>query len=143
MALRIVRPGVSTTVQDRGRPGYRGFGVPVGGAFDRSSHDLANALLGNDLDAATLELTLIGGTYRAEADLAIALAGAPMSALIRPGEGPDRVLTIPQSATLRAGDELVIGGSPVGVRAYLAVRGGVANPPDPRQPVERVATRKR
>jgi 5-oxoprolinase (ATP-hydrolysing) subunit C len=129
VALLVVRPGASATVQDRGRPGYRGFGVPVGGAFDRASHDLANALLGNGADDATLELTLVGGTYRAEAPLALALAGAPMSALIRAVSGPDRPLAIPQSATLRAGEELVIGGCPRGVRTYLAVRGGWRTPP--------------
>jgi 5-oxoprolinase (ATP-hydrolysing) subunit C len=124
VALLVVRPGLSTTVQDLGRPGYRGFGVPVGGAFDRASLDLANALLGNEPDAAALELTLVGGTYRAEVPLAIALAGAPMSALIRARSGTDRPLTIPQSATLRPGDELVLGGSRAGARTYLAVRGG-------------------
>ncbi len=128
MALVVVRPGPGTTVQDRGRPGYREFGVPVGGAFDRASFDLANALLGNDPDDAALELTLIGGTYRAEATLAIALAGAPMSALIRSSTGPDRPVTIPQSTTFRAGDELVLGGCPTGVRTYLAVRQGFLTP---------------
>ena len=129
MALIVVRPGVWATIQDRGRVGHRGFGVPVGGASDRASLDLANALLGNDPDAAALELTLVGGTYRAKASLAIALAGAPMAAMIRSASGPDRPLTIPQSTTLRAGDELVLGGSAFGARAYLAVRGGWLTPP--------------
>ena len=128
MALLVVRPGLASTVQDRGRSGYREFGVPVGGAFDRASLDLANALLGNDPDDAALELTLIGGTYRAESTLAVALAGAPMAALIRPASGPDRPLAIPQSTTLRAGDELVLGGCATGARTYLAVRGGFPTP---------------
>ena len=124
MALLVIRPGLSTTVQDRGRFGYRGFGVPVGGAFDRGSLDLANALLGNEPDAAALEMTLVGGTYRAEVTLAIALAGAPMSATVRAATGSDRTLVVPQATTLKAGEELVIGGSPFGARTYLAVRGG-------------------
>jgi biotin-dependent carboxylase-like uncharacterized protein len=128
VGLLVVGPGLCTSVQDRGRPGYREFGVPVGGAFDRASLDLANALVGNDPDAAALELTLVGGTYRAEADLAMALTGAPMSASIRSAEGPDRSLVIPQSITLREGDELVIGGSAIGARTYLAVRGGLLTP---------------
>lgn len=128
MALLVIHPGLNTTVQDRGRVGYREFGVPVGGAFDRASLDLANALVGNDPDAAALELTLVGGTYRAEAHLAIALAGAPLSASIRSAEGADRSLDIPQSIALRAGDDLVIGGSATGARAYLAVRGGFLTP---------------
>ena len=128
MALLVVHPGVSTTVQDRGRVGYRSFGVPIGGAFDRGSLDLANALLGNDPEDASLEMTLVGGTYRAGTPLAIALAGAPMSAVIRGPSGPGRPLGIPLSTTLQAGDELVLGGSPLGARAYLAVRGGWQTP---------------
>ena len=128
MALIVVQPGASTTVQDRGRPGFREFGVPLGGAFDRASLGLANALVGNDPDCAALEMTLIGGVYRAEVPLAIALAGAPMSAAIRQPSGTERPLQIPQSATLPVGDELILGGSPSGVRAYLAVRGGWQTP---------------
>src|SRR3954462_2502409 len=100
VALLVVRPGASTTVQDRGRVGYRGFGVPVGGAFDRGSLDLANALRGNDPDAAALAMTLMGGTFLARDALVIALAGPPMSAAIRGPSGADRPLRIPQSATL-------------------------------------------
>ena len=129
MALLVVHPGVSTTVQDRGRVGYRAFGVPVGGAFDRGSLDLANALLGNDPVDAALEMTLVGGTFRAETTLAIALAGAPMSAVIRSPSGPDRRPSIPGATTLRAGEELVLGGSALGARTYLAVRGGWQTPP--------------
>jgi len=128
VALIVIRPGLCATVQDRGREGFRSFGVPLGGAFDRGSLGLANALLGNDLDAAALELTLIGGLYRAEVDLAIALAGAPMAATIREPSGRERTLRIPQSATLRAGEELALGGSDTGARIYLAVRGGWRTP---------------
>ncbi len=128
MALIVVQPGASTTVQDRGRVGFREFGVPVGGAFDQGSLDLANALLGNDPDAAALEMTLVGGVYRAEVALAIALAGAPMSAAIREPSGRERPLRIPQSTTLRTGEKLVLGGSPLGARTYLAIRGGWLTP---------------
>ena len=126
--LLVVRPGLNTTIQDRGREGYRGFGVPVGGAFDRTSLDLANALLGNLPEEAALEMTLVGGSYRAEVSIAMALAGAPMAAMIRAASGSDRLLTIPRSFTLHAGDELVIGGSARGARTYLAVLGGLSTP---------------
>ena len=66
MALIVIDPGLSTTVQDEGRPGYREWGVPLGGAFDRGSAELANALLGNPPDVRVLELTLVGGTYQAD-----------------------------------------------------------------------------
>ena len=117
--LKVERVGPGATVQDRGRLGFREFGVPVGGAFDLASLDLANALVGNDPGAAGLELTLLGGEFVADGPLGIALAGAPMAARVG-----DRDLIVPGSASLRAGDRLVIGGTRVGARAYLAVRGG-------------------
>src|SRR5579883_2323604 len=85
MSLLVLNPGLNTTVQDMGRPGYRAWGVPIGGAFDRFSAALANVLLGNTTDCAVLEFTLMGGLYEAQAPLVIALAGAPLKAsLLKP-----------------------------------------------------------
>jgi allophanate hydrolase subunit 2 len=67
---------------------------------------------------------MVGGIYRAGSDLALALAGAPFDAIVRSPIGPDRRLTVPQSFTLSEGEELRIGGTPRGLRAYLAARGG-------------------
>ena len=128
MALVVVRPGALTTVQDRGRPGHRRFGVPGAGAADRGAFDLANALLGNPAEAAVLELTLLGGAFRAEVDLAIALAGAPFAATVEPAAGPPVRWSIPQAGTLPAGATLVVGGAAAGARCYLAVRGGWHTP---------------
>jgi biotin-dependent carboxylase-like uncharacterized protein len=128
MSLLVVDPGLFTTVQDRGRPGYRAWGVPAGGAFDQESAGLANALLGNSPDCAVLELTLVGGTYEAKAPLALALAGAPMAAAVRGVGGRDRPLTIPQSFSMGAGDRLTLGRAATGARAYLAVAGGWQTP---------------
>jgi biotin-dependent carboxylase-like uncharacterized protein len=128
MALRVLNPGHFTTVQDHGRLGFRAWGVPVAGAFDRGSADLANALLGNPVECATLELTLVGGMYEAFAPLAVALAGAPMSTMCLARDGRDRVLTIPSCFALAHGDRLQLGGTPVGARTYLAVRGGWKTP---------------
>jgi allophanate hydrolase subunit 2 len=96
----------------------------VGGAFDRFAHGIANALVGNPPDAASLEMTLLGGTFETLAPVAAALAGAPMSAIIERVGGSSTVLRVPQSFALRRGDRLVIGPCRVGVRTYLATRGG-------------------
>jgi biotin-dependent carboxylase-like uncharacterized protein len=128
MGIVVVNPGLFTTIQDRGRTGYREWGVPVGGCFDRSSSDLANALVGNPAECATLEMTLLGGIYRARHTLGIALAGAPMAATIVGADGATRPLTIPSSCQLQAGETLRIGGTPTGVRTYLAVKGGWRTP---------------
>ena len=124
MGLIVIDPGLSTTVQDAGRTGYREWGVPPGGAFDRGAAGLANALVGNDTDCAVLELTLLGGTYTADRDLALAMAGAPMEARVLAPDGSERILHLPLSWTLRAGERLVLGRAVEGARTYLAVRGG-------------------
>jgi allophanate hydrolase subunit 2 len=124
MGLIIINPGLRTTVQDAGRTGYREWGVPPGGAFDRGAAGLANALVGNDLDRAVLELTLLGGTYGAQHHLALALAGAPMETRVVAPDGSGRALTVPLSFTLRAEERLVLGRAIEGARTYLAVRGG-------------------
>jgi biotin-dependent carboxylase-like uncharacterized protein len=124
MGLIVIDPGLSTTVQDSGRPGYREWGVPPGGAFDRGSAELANALVGNAGHCAVLELTLIGGTYQADGPLALAMAGAPMEAKVIGADATERPVPIPSSWSLRDGERLVLGRTVEGARAYLAVKGG-------------------
>ena len=118
--LRVVHPGLCTLVVDGGRPHGRGLGVPVGGAADRASLALGNALVGNPPDAAALEVALAGPTLVADADLACVLLGAPFDL------GTDRrPLAAGKTFTLRPGEVLHIGGAPAGARAYLCVGGGL------------------
>ena len=128
MGLIVRNPGVFATIQDSGRSGHRAFGVPNSGPFDIDAHGLANALVGNPRGSATLEMTLVGGEYEADTPLALALAGAPMDAVVVRAGGGRESLCIPQSWTLHAGDRLILGGSPTGARGYLAVRGGWRTP---------------
>ena len=88
MGLFIKKPGIFTTVQDLGRPGWRKDGIPEGGAMDRYALRMANLLVGNDEGAAGLELTLVGPELAAERDLLIAVCGAYMSPLIDGEELP-------------------------------------------------------
>ena len=130
--LLSLTAGHYTTVQDRGRPGWRGLGVPEGGAFDRSSFRLANALVGNgpDSDAAALELTLVGETFLALGPLGLALAGAEVIAELDRNFGRSvEPLQTPCSFTLEAGERLFLTrGMRRGARAYLAVHGGWQTP---------------
>ena len=128
--LVVIHPGLFTTVQDQGRTGFRRFGVPLGGVFDRGSADLANALLGNPAREAVLELTLVGGTYEAVGSLALALAGAPMAATIRKADGREMPVALPVSFSLDSGDRLTLGSTTTGARAYLAARLGWQMPID-------------
>jgi biotin-dependent carboxylase-like uncharacterized protein len=120
----VINPGLSTTVQDGGRTGYREWGVPVGGAFDRGAAGLANALVGNPPECAVLELTLIGGVYQADGPLALAMAGAPMEARVLAPDASEHDLDVPLSWSMRTGERLILGRALQGARTYLAVRGG-------------------
>ncbi len=117
--IHVIKPGLLTTVQDLGRWGFQDRGVPVAGPMDPWSHRLANAIVGNDERAATLEITLMGPELDLEADAVIAVTGAAF----RVSAGTD---PIPLNAAhlVRGGSRLRIGERLQGARAYLAVGGG-------------------
>jgi antagonist of KipI len=123
--LRVVRPGLLTTVQDLGRWSHQVDAVPVAGAMDVFSHRLANNLVGNAPDAATLEITLIGPELVVEADTVLAATGADFDLSCG-----DAVVATGVSFTARRGQVLRFGRRHCGARAYLAVAGGgVMTPP--------------
>jgi antagonist of KipI len=126
MSIRVLKPGLLSTFQDAGRTGSQHLGVPVCGAMDPRAHRLANLLVGNDADLATLEMTMIGPTLQFEAPACFAIAGADMQAMLNDSPVPNH-----RPLIARAGDVLTFGpaipGS--GVRAYLAVHGGYALTP--------------
>ncbi len=111
------------TVQDQGRPGRGRWGVSASGAADRSGLRLANRLVGNPAAAAALELTLGGLSLRAQDRVVVALAGA-----LGPAWLDGRPVTALRPLALAAGSELRVGAPTLGVRTYLALRGGVAVP---------------
>lgn len=121
--VTIVRPGMLTTVQDLGRRGYQGLGVPVAGPMDWYSHRLANQLAGNDPGAAALELTLMGPELQTDGDVTCAIAGAAFELTIdgRPAPEPERFV-------LRGGARLRFGARRAGARATLAFAGGIDVP---------------
>jgi biotin-dependent carboxylase-like uncharacterized protein len=125
-ALRVVTPGLMTTVQDLGRPGYQHLGVPVSGALDHISLRAANLLVGNPPGAAALEVAYQGPTLTVEADsVRIAAAGgqAPIEIHSLDGVGVRR-LALFESAQLLRGQALKIGALTGSAVLYLAVEGG-------------------
>ena len=118
--VTVLRPGLYTTVQDSGRWGHQSSGVPVSGALDGLSHRLANALVGNDKDAATLEVTLAGPELRFDADATIAITGARLSPA---HDGASVAMDTP--VPLRRGAVLRFGERTEGARAYIAIDGGI------------------
>jgi antagonist of KipI len=118
-ALRVLRPGMLTTVQDLGRWGHQAVGVPVAGPMDWYSHRLANQRVGNHAACAALEITLIGPEFEVEGEVTCAVAGADFRLLVNDAgverEGP---------FVVRAGDRLRVVERRSGARASLAVAGG-------------------
>jgi 5-oxoprolinase (ATP-hydrolysing) subunit C len=125
MSLRVLRPGTHSLLVAAGRPTNRHRGVSLGGPADRAAWAIGNALVGNSPDAVALEVTLSGPTLRAEVDVGLCLFGAPFQ-LRRDDE------TLPAAATfpLRSGQELAIGGTASGARAYLCAAGGGFEAPE-------------
>lgn len=122
-SIAVLRPGLQTTIQDRGRFGLQSSGVPVAGPMDPWSHRLANLLVGNSADAATLEVTLIGPELQFDDDRWVAVAGGEFDISLdgRPviGGTPWRV---------GAGSRLRVGKRSRGARGYLAISGGIDVP---------------
>ena len=121
--IRVLSPGLLTTIQDLGRPGLGALGVPPGGAADAHALRLGNLLLGNDEGAAALEATLAGPTLVFEEEALVLVAGAPFAATL---DGEE--LATWSAARMRAGGKLVLGRAASGARAYICVRGGIEVP---------------
>jgi biotin-dependent carboxylase-like uncharacterized protein len=112
--------GPMTTLQDRGRLGYQRFGVSPSGAMDRRALAMANVLVGNSPETASIEFMNLGGAFAAEGgDVRVALVGAGSSLSI------DGTAVAPQtSVLLKEGQALEVGHPRTGTFAYLAIAGG-------------------
>jgi biotin-dependent carboxylase-like uncharacterized protein len=117
--LRVVEPGLLTTLQDLGRPAAIAAGVPPGGAMDRFAHRAANLIVGNSPQEATLECTMSGPHLVAEEPCLIAITGGDFEPCINGAPMPMWTATF-----LGRGDRFTFGPRRTGARAYLAVAGG-------------------
>jgi len=114
--VEVITAGTQTTVQDfPGRLGYWAVGVPPSGPMDSRALRLGNALLGNPVDAAGLEITMSGPILRFNTDAVVAVTGAEIPVKLDDAPQPMNTLAI---GTLFG----------AGARAYLAVRGGLQVP---------------
>ncbi|WBL32378.1 biotin-dependent carboxyltransferase family protein [Sinirhodobacter sp. HNIBRBA609] len=123
MAIKVITPGLSTTVQDLGRPGYYHLGFPEGGGMDRFATMVANLLVGNPEGAALLEATFMGPELEFTAPAVIAITGGELPPKLNGVEQPTW-----ESFAVKAGDRLSFGFLKGGARAYIAVSGGIDVP---------------
>jgi len=122
-AFEVIKPGLLTTVQDLGRIGYQRYGVPTSGAMDRTALRVANLLLDNGEGFAGLEATAEGPTLRALLDLVIAIVGADMRPLV-----DGRPIACGTTVRIRRGQIVELQCARQGLRAYVAVAGGIDVP---------------
>jgi len=116
--------GLFDTIQDAGRPGYRSFGVPLGGWFDADSAARANVLAGNDPQAPCLEITLRSGRYRVMARIGLAIAGPGSVIEVIRCDGVVHTWSDSIATILSPGDTFCIHHPVRGLRSYVAVTGG-------------------
>ena len=123
MAINVIKPGLSTTVQDLGRPGYYHIGIPTSGGMDTLSLAAANLLVGNAAGDAVLEAVFLGPEIAFTADATVAVTGADM---------PPKVDGVEQAGwtafRVKKGQVLSFGFLKAGARAYIAISGGIDVP---------------
>jgi biotin-dependent carboxylase-like uncharacterized protein len=121
--IEVLKPGLSTTVQDAGRTGYYHLGIPPSGALDQYALGAANLLVGNPAGAAALEVVYMGPELAFHTDAVVAVTGADMVPKVN---GDERAGW--ESFAVSAGDVLSFGYLAAGARAYIAVSGGIDVP---------------
>ena len=125
--LRVLRPGLRTTIQDLGRPGHQRFGISVSGALDPVSLRAANALVGNPPEMGGLEAAYVGPTLAVEAEevrLAFVGADATIELLSDASAVNGRRISPLRSIRLRRGEVVRVGSLTGGAVLYVAVEGG-------------------
>lgn len=123
MAVKVITPGLATSVQDLGRPGYYHVGIPEGGGMDRFATRIANLLVGNEPGAAVLEATFMGPELEFMQDATVAVTGGELPPKVNGEERPTW-----ESFDVKAGDRLSFGFLKGGARAYIAISGGIDVP---------------
>lgn len=123
MAVKVVKPGLSTTVQDLGRPGYYHIGIPLSGGMDRLALKAANLLVGNKEGAAVLEAVFMGPELQFTDEATVAVTGAEL-----PPKVDGELRPTWTSFKIKKGQKLSFDFLKKGARAYIAISGGVDVP---------------
>lgn len=119
MTIEVIKPGLLTTVQDKGRVGLQQYGVIVSGAMDTLSYQIGNLLLQQE-NQASLEMTFLGPTLTFHCETIIAITGADMKPTLNGLPCP-----MWRAITIKSGDTLKFSSAKKGVRSYLAVKDGI------------------
>lgn len=127
--VEVVRPGLQLVLEDLGRPGHAALGVSASGTADRRALRAANRAVGNAPGTAGFELAGGGAILRFTGPAVVAVAGAPAETTIVRSDGPPLPVEHGAATALEDGEELRLGAVSAGLRAVIAVRGGLDLPP--------------
>lgn len=119
--IEVIHPGISSSIQDRGRPGFGQYGVPCSGAMDLNSLDLANRIAGNEGGEPAIEFAYKGPQLRFHSSCALSMAGADCQAMIN-----GKPVASFRKLEVTGGDTLSFGKMSRGVYCYIAFEGGLA-----------------
>lgn len=125
-ALKVLQPGLFTTVQDLGRHGGQRFGIPVSGASDPVALRAANVVVGNPQGVAALEMALMGPTLEVVADsVRVCVAGGTTELHVLRDDGEPRRVKPLESVRVMRGEKLRVGAITGSAVAMLAIEGGI------------------
>jgi biotin-dependent carboxylase-like uncharacterized protein len=117
--IKIIKPGLYSTIQDKGRVGMQSYGIPYSGTMDSFSSDLANKILNNSEDAAVIEITMVGPVLEFNNETVISITGANLSPLLN-----NKIIKMNNPIFIKSNDILSFGVLKSGLRSYIAVLGG-------------------
>ncbi|MCH2023316.1 MAG: biotin-dependent carboxyltransferase family protein [Saprospiraceae bacterium] len=115
------KAGLYTTLQGAGNKGQQHFGLPIGGPMDQTSAKIANWLVGNEAQAAVLEITMMGPEIIVKGDCKIAITGADMSPKLN-----DKPVSMYNTIAIKSGSKISFGRLNSGCRTYLAIGGKIS-----------------
>ena len=118
--IKVIQPGLFTTIQDAGRHGFRNIGIPTSGFMDQESAWAANELVDNNKDESLLEITLTGPTLIFNCNCVISITGGDFNPLIN-----NLPVKMYQSINVSSGDILKLNNTINGARSYIAISGGL------------------
>ena len=117
--IEVIKTGLYSSVQDKGRFGFENFGIPISGSMDQFSSSLSNKLLNNNEDAAVMEITMTGPVLKFHNKTKISITGAYISTKLN-----NNPIRLNRAHSIKKDDILSFGKLKYGIRSYLSVLGG-------------------
>lgn len=117
--IEVIKPGLYTSIQDKGRFGFENYGVPISGSMDQFSSILSNKLLNNNEEDGVMEITMTGPVLKFHENSKISITGADISPQIN-----NKIIELNRAHFIKQGDVLSFGKLKYGIRSYLSVLGG-------------------